>query len=415
MSRQSLPSTDAKVGLFGYLGSGNLGNDASTDAVLNGLRAWYDDDAIVCICREPAAAEERFGINAVSMLGSSSAPVGSGLAVLTRASQRLMDPIRLFRVVRRLDAVIVPGMGVFEEQLGVRPWGLPYTLFSLALCCRLTGTRLVFIGAGAEPAKNRLTRGLFAWAARLASNCSYRDHYSQQAMISNGSRRSAAVIPDVAIGLPAPAQTEPPRPMVALGVMAYFGPEDDPIRYQDVHQQYVDKLVTLVGLIQQRGRSVRLVIGDRADEQVAETVVARSTTGDRAQPTIEICRSTTQRELEDNLSECELVIASRYHTLVGAVRLGVPVISIGYGAKCDSLMADVGLERVSRHIEAWDCDWLMSGWDSIDSTRSAVIADLAAYNDTARAQLDVAYGDLRVLLGAAGSPRLDRRAVDSDA
>ena len=56
-----------RVGLFGLLGSGNIGNDASMDAVLRYLRARHPSAVVDAICSGPATVTEEYGIDAVQM------------------------------------------------------------------------------------------------------------------------------------------------------------------------------------------------------------------------------------------------------------------------------------------------------------------------------------------------------------
>ena len=72
-----------RVGLYGYLGSGNLGNDASLEAVLTWLRSTYPDLELRCITIAPDEVQARYGIR--------SGAAGTG-APRARAGARLSGP-----------------------------------------------------------------------------------------------------------------------------------------------------------------------------------------------------------------------------------------------------------------------------------------------------------------------------------
>jgi polysaccharide pyruvyl transferase WcaK-like protein len=59
------------------------------------------------------------------------------------------------------------------------------------------------------------------------------------------------------------------------------------------------------------------------------------------------------------IAETDLVVATRFHNIVCALKLGKPAISIGYAAKNDALMAEMGLGEFCQHIESFDVDVLI--------------------------------------------------------
>lgn len=56
-----------RVGLFGLLGSGNIGNDASMESMLGYLRADHSDVVLDAMCKGPDGLRERFGVAAIPL------------------------------------------------------------------------------------------------------------------------------------------------------------------------------------------------------------------------------------------------------------------------------------------------------------------------------------------------------------
>lgn len=56
-----------RVGVFGLLGSGNLGNDGSLEAVLGYLRTAHPGASVDALCGGPEAVTARFGIPATRL------------------------------------------------------------------------------------------------------------------------------------------------------------------------------------------------------------------------------------------------------------------------------------------------------------------------------------------------------------
>jgi len=78
------------------------------------------------------------------------APRGGGLGGLVRRCLELgagnvIDTFRIAAWVRRHDSVIVPGMGVLEQTILLRPWQTPYLVFVLSLSGKLLRTKVALV------------------------------------------------------------------------------------------------------------------------------------------------------------------------------------------------------------------------------------------------------------------------------
>lgn len=63
----SANTTAVRVGLCGVLGSGNLGNDGSLEALLGYLRAEHPEAAVDALCGGPEVVTARYGIPATRL------------------------------------------------------------------------------------------------------------------------------------------------------------------------------------------------------------------------------------------------------------------------------------------------------------------------------------------------------------
>ena len=120
-----------RVALFGYLGSGNIGNDATFETVLGWLRSTQPDVEVRCITIAPEEITARYGVPSVPLAWRSSASGGNRITKIVRKLfGRLLDVPRSYTLAGSADAIIVPGMGVLEATFGVRPWGMPLEAYS---------------------------------------------------------------------------------------------------------------------------------------------------------------------------------------------------------------------------------------------------------------------------------------------
>src|SRR5882757_1493544 len=222
-------TTAPRVGLFGLLGSGNIGNDGSLESVLAYLRTHHPDARLDAMCSGARQITDRYGIPATRLHWfRSEYQTASGAGSLARkVLGKVIDAARTTTWVRRQDVVIVPGMGVLEATTPLRPWGFPYALFVLCASARIVGTRTALVGVGADIITEPLIRWLITRSARLACYRSYRDVYSRDAMRRMGVDTSGdEVYPDLAFALPTPPVTGT-RGTVGIGVMAYCGRNSD--------------------------------------------------------------------------------------------------------------------------------------------------------------------------------------------
>jgi polysaccharide pyruvyl transferase WcaK-like protein len=340
-----------RVGLFGLLGSGNLGNDGSLEAVLRFLRAEHPDAVLSALCGGPALVAARYGLAATPLhwYGGEYRTASGARAMAMKGLGKFVDIVRTAAWVRRQDVVIVPGMGVLEATLPLRPWGFPYSLLLLCAAGRLFRTKVALVSVGSDVIGHRVTRLIVTLAARLASYRSYRDALSRDAMRTMGVDTSQdEVYPDLAFGLPTPSGAAR-QGTVGIGVMAFRGGNDERDRAEEIYRGYVDGMKRFVRWLVSSGRPVRLFTGDQVDAPVAEEIMA-----ELGPERISIASVSSLDGLMREMASVDTVVATRYHNVLCALKVCRPTLSVGYAAKNEVLMAELGLGEYchpARNIE----------------------------------------------------------------
>jgi polysaccharide pyruvyl transferase WcaK-like protein len=392
--------------LFGLLGSGNIGNDASMETVLRYLRADHPAAVVDAMCRGPEEITAKFGIGAEPLLWSQR--YEGRVAGLTGKAIKLLgkgiDVARTAAWVRRHDAVIVPGMGALEASLPLKPWQTPYAMFLLSVSGRLTGTKVAMVSVGANQISQRATRWLFDMAARAAFYRSYRDQQSYDAMVERGVNVSRdRVYPDLVFALPAPDYQPGDPGIVGLGVMAYSGTntEQDRARAQEISDAYVAKLQRFTRWLLDHDRRVRLFVGDNQwDNTVIDAIVAdaRAYRPDLDETWVVAENITSFAELTRAMMPVGMVVATRYHNVMCALKLEKPVISIGYAAKNVAIMTDAGLGEYCQHSNTLDVDRLIEQFTELEGRAEEVRRTIAERNAQNRALLGQQFAALSTLL-----------------
>lgn len=346
-----------KIGLFGQFGTGNSGNDGSLEAMLNQLRRQCPEAEFVCICSRPELIGERYRVEARPL---SNPFEKRGLLqtfdrLLWQIPRRLLDFAQAIVLMQGLDIVIVPGTGILDD-FNEDAFGWPYVVLRWCLAARLGGTSFAFVSVGAGPAVNRTSRRFFRWAALLAGFRSYRDRISLEFMASlQAAPEPSLVTADIAFSLPRPdeAQDVANIERIGIGVMAYRGWQKNAANGDQIYRDYLAKMASLIDQLLALGYQVRLLTGDRTDrEAVGDLLMA--VRSDRKDVHLIVEPVTELGDLMRQIMRTEIVVASRYHNVVCALRMGRPVISLGYAGKNDVLLQDAGLADFCHHIETFD-------------------------------------------------------------
>ncbi len=392
-----------KVGLFGLLGAGNVGNDGSLEAVLAYLRRQHPSAELSCLCSGPAVVAARYGLPTTPLYWYYVRDRDPGLLarVGLKAGGKIRDAVRMWRWVRAQDVVLVPGTGVLENTLPVRPWGFPFSMFLLCLLGRLTGTKVALVNVGSNVVNQPLIRFLYRSAARLVHYRSFRDALSRDAMGAMGVDTARDdVYPDLVFALPAPAATVEPG-SVGVGVMDFHGSTDDRKDAEEINGSYVDAMRRLVGRLVDDGRRVRMLTGDEVDHAVVRDVVAdvRASRPGLAADAVVFEPTETLTEVMAQIARVEVVVGTRYHNVVCALKLAKPTVSISYSAKSDRVMTEMGLGDYTQDARSVDVDKLVEQVTEVTELAGRIQPMLAERSAAKAAMLARQYEVLSASLG----------------
>jgi polysaccharide pyruvyl transferase WcaK-like protein len=396
--------------LFGLLGSGNSGNDASMETVLAYLREAHPDVAVDALCGGPERVRATYGLDAAPLFWYQKfeGRKSGAQAVLLKVLGKGVDTVRIGSWVRRHDAVIVPGAGAFETTLPQNAWGFPYALFVLTASGKLFGTKVALVSVGADVINKRATRWISNATARLAFYRSYRDAYSRDVMRLRGIDTSSdQVCPDLAFGVPTPP-FEPGDPrLVGLGVMAYYGGNDDRKQAAQIHSRYIEAMTRFTRWLVDNDYRIRLFGGDsKFDSAIAENIQAdlRSYRPDLDPSQVTVAAVSSYSELIREIALVGTVVAMRYHNVICALKLCKPTISLGYSQKFISLMADMGLADGHQFANSVDADRLIEQFKELQSRHIELQQQMADRNAGYRKRLADQFAVLSMRLLPASKP-----------
>jgi polysaccharide pyruvyl transferase WcaK-like protein len=412
--------TPTKIALLHHTGGGNLGDQASVDAVIGNIRRRWPGSVIALLSMNPGETARIHGVPSYPLrthtweLGYTSAAQKSNRAskfYFMRWLQTTRTPVlRLprailrelaflmaaFRRIRHFDLLIVSGGGQLTGKSG--PWGFPYSILLWFLMAKFAGTRCVFLNVGAGPLTDALTKFFVNRTLYAADYVSFRDEPSQALARNIGFAGDSQVFPDIVYSLEmctpgAVGSLKRERPIVGISPLAYpnrpmFSTAEQKTTYTNV----LAKFALFASLLERRSYSITL-FGTDFGEDHATIEDLRMALRDRhnvATPPCDLVEDVTQ--LLYRISEMDYVVTCRFHAVVFAHLLNKPVLAISPHPKVADLMSALGLSKYCVDIQKFDPNLLADTFEALVRERvdikDRMAASLATYKSLLKRQLD---------------------------
>lgn len=444
LSRHNDRSTSGVIAVLGNYGNTNLGDEATLAAIIEQVAQRRPKAKIIALAVDPEATYDRHGITALAAWGRFKKPRASHqpasgstnrqrsrLAIWMRNSlrpvasivRRPLDllvslatlgdeaifPIKCWVAMRGVDWLLIGGSGQISDQF-YGPWNFPYRLLVWALAAKAAGARVAFVCVGAGSITSSLSRVFLKTALSLADHRSLRDQRSRRIVEELGVRGPSVVAADVVFELEArnaPAVVrklaDPPR-VVGLNVFPYHAPFYWPDADPTIYRAYLDSAAKFIGWLGRHRYVVHLFPTQlRADLCVIRDLVATLEAKGIRLPAVQLLHApvTGVESLAATVAAVDLVIATRFHALVMALRAGTPVLALSSQPKTDDLMADMGLSAYRVSIDNIQLDSLTACFTSLAQNAASLRQQIQARVRELRREVD------ELLDGLLGVPRSD--------
>ena len=409
MTKRSGPDAmreSPRIAFYGNFGVGNLGNEATLQAIIERTQRRWPDGRLMCFCTDPEDVRARHAIAALraqavdrnaAQASGERARQGGARRIFRIAFKRipleLAHWIRCLSTLSRTDMLIVAGTGIVCDYT-TGPMGYPYDIFKLSALAALCRVKLAFLSVGVGPIHHPLSRLMLKWSLSLASHRSYRDEASKQYLEGIGfDTKRDTVCPDAVFGLAKGAlgsgvSSAGERPIVGLGIKDYGSAQPE------AREAYLDTMAHFVSWLQGQGYGVRLLIGDIEydTEAIRQFVAVLESRGiPTAAPFLIVEPAPTVEELLRQIGETEAVISARYHNLVLALILSKPVIALSDHGKLDSVVTEFGLGRYLLPLKTLTPDALIDRFRELETDAERLRPRLKAKLDSYRRALDGLY------------------------
>ena len=106
----------------------------------------------------------------------------------------------------------------------------------------------------------------------------------------------------------------------------------------------------------------------------------------------------TLGELMRQMASVDTVVATRYHTVLCALKLAKPTLSVGYAPKFDALMAEMGLAEFSQSAKSLDASRLIEQFTELENQSAQLRQTMTERNAANALLLDRQFATLSARL-----------------
>lgn len=427
--------TPQTVGLLVHLGGGNLGDDATLDAVMQNIKSRWPHAEIIGLSMNPSDTRPRHGIPAYAIRRSTWSPgltsgnvnpaanaAGTGatnfrtkvksllrkcpplfrtLQQLKEIAAELFFIFKSLRVIRSIDLLVICGGGQLIDCWG-GPWEFPYTIYKWILLAKIFRVKRIFLNVGAGPLNHPLSLFFIRQALFCSDYVSFRDSKSRNLVQQIGFTGKSRVVTDCVYSLNFPKYDtdgleKSEIPIVGISPMAYCFPgrywKEDRTQYD----LFIQKLAVFGSHLINSGYRIALFTSDiwfdvetiqdlkNAIESKVD-VARRQWITDRTVNTLE--------EFLSETSSVDYVVTCRFHGVVFAHLLGKPLLAISYHPKVITLMNDIGISEYYVDIDSFDSDFLLNKFSLLTRNTGQVKTRMAETLMQYRKMLAEQFDDL---------------------
>ncbi len=284
--------------LAGYLGAGNLGDDAVMLGLVHGLGgAGY---SVTVLSGAPEETHRLYGFPSVP-----------------RRENKLVEA-----AIIKCDALVFPGGSVFQDASSMMS---PTYYAGLVDTAKKHGKKVVLVGQGIGPLNGFIGKGASRKALNQADGITVRDPMALQALKDLGVTKPARMAADSAFLLPVPRLTD--EGGYGLQGMKTVAVAPRPVKEKG--RDIAGLFGELCKLLYQAGTMPTLLPMDRAEDIPLIDAISKAQGG----RVPDLRKLTTPMEVQQRLARMDAVLAMRLHAGILAATVGIPPLMVSYDPK----------------------------------------------------------------------------------
>jgi polysaccharide pyruvyl transferase CsaB len=284
--------------LAGYLGAGNLGDDAVMLGLVHGLGgASY---SVTVLSGNPEETHRLYGFPSVPRRDNKAIEVA----------------------IQRCDALIFPGGSIFQDSTSMMS---PSYYAGLVETAKKYNKKVVLVGQGIGPLNGFLGKGASRKALNMADGITVRDPAALQTLKDLGVTKPARVAADSAFLLPVPRLSEE----AGYGMAGMRTVALAPRPVKDKGRDIAGLFGELCKLLYQAGTMPTLLPMDKNEDVPLIDAISKAQGG----RVPDLRKISTPMEAQQRIARMDAVLAMRLHAGILAATVGVPPLMINYDPK----------------------------------------------------------------------------------
>ncbi len=331
--------------MVGHFGAGNAGDEAILQATLDDLRARIPDLRPTVVSANPGLTARMHQVESIAN----------------------NDRSGVLDAVRECDLIMLGGGGLLQDYWDISLEGVfsrpsaPLSYYFYAALSAVFEKPLVLFAAGIGPLTTATGRLYTQMACELARLVMVRDEPSKAALVELGVREPRIhVTADPAWLLKSPRQPlGDSAPILGVALRNWTVGVEPEIWESEVALALDEFLI-------RHGGEVLFLPFQRSDLDLDNDTALALRIQSRmrlAQQTRLVDAGGDWRKLADAVGGCSLVLGMRYHSVLFALRQGVPVVGLVYDQKVRGLLASAGREAYAVELSGIKADNLATRLD----------------------------------------------------
>lgn len=334
-------------------------------------------------------------IKAIPLLGAIAIWLLDKIRDLANVANEIRYLFASAKFLRDKDMIVVSGGGQLDDEWG-GAFGHPYALFRWLRLGRLIGVRIVVLSVGVGKLQTRTSLWLTNSALKCASYRSYRDRGSKMLLEDMQVTSEDPVFPDLAFSLDhcSPDRQEQAPTCIAISMIAFGRHECWPTENEAAYLNYLVCMAELVEYLVSRDYRILIIRSSGADQEAIEDLSVmlderNCTLGDDCFPEM-----LSLQDLLGALDLCDIVVASRLHSVMLAHHCRRPCLAVSFDRKVDVHMTDFEQDQFCTSIIGVSSASLIEMFSNLAGTCSDSIELLEQHTRRCRTALDSQYDEV---------------------
>ena len=334
-----------KVGIVGNYGHNNNGDEAILAGILNQIKGIDGNCDITIFSNTPSDTIDRYNLKTQKFKYNKGNTLFSIIYTIGK----------VYKNLKELDLIIIGGGQLLMDLYSRGP--MLYAMYSIL--GKLAGKTVIYHAVGAGPISTKIGKFFIGLGLKNATSISVRDIQSKELLDKKyGIGDKVILAADPAFSLENKHNNkEQTNKTIGFTTLPYFNGVYWPGENMDKYNRYIGVLQeTIQMLLDQTDYNILLFSTAYPADTISSTDLYNRINSKNKDRLINRTDNLHPQQLLETISECDLIIGTRLHSLILAIVGEKPIIGIEYQPKVRNFMERVGLQDSCFKIDIMEAE-----------------------------------------------------------